>query len=53
MPDNKFIKVNSNYKLYDYGKSERLNRKLGHISLTNEKKETLISELLKLKEKII
>ena len=53
MPDNKFIKVNSNYKLYHYGKSERLNRKLGHISLTCKKKETLISELLKLKEKII
>ena len=53
MPDNKFIKENSKYRLYDYGKSERLNRKLGHICLTYEKKETLVSELLKLKEKII
>jgi len=52
MPDNKIIQNNSNTKLYDYGKSERLNRKLGHITLTCDNKETLISKLSGLREKI-
>jgi len=52
MPDNKIIQNTSNIKLYDYGKSERLNRKLGHITLTCDNKETLISTLSGLREKI-
>jgi phosphoribosylaminoimidazole carboxylase (NCAIR synthetase) len=51
MPDN--IDENSdNYKLYDYGKSERENRKLGHITLTSENKKDLLSKISKLKDKI-
>ena len=51
MPDN--IDENSdNYKLYDYGKSERKNRKLGHITLTSENKKDLLSRISKLKDKI-
>ena len=52
MPDNEVIQNNSNMKLYNYGKSERLNRKLGHITLTCDNKETLISTLSGLKDKI-
>ena len=51
MPDN--IDENSDeYKLYDYGKSERENRKLGHITLTSENKKDLLSKISKLKDKI-
>ena len=51
MPDN--IDENAdNYKLYDYGKSERENRKLGHITLTSENKKDLLSKISKLKDKI-
>ena len=51
MPDN--IDENGNdYKLYDYGKSERKNRKLGHITLTSENKKDLLSRISKLKDKI-
>jgi|TARA_Y100000996_G_scaffold303859_1_gene241138 5-(carboxyamino)imidazole ribonucleotide synthase len=52
MPDNKIIENNSNMKLYNYGKSERPNRKLGHITLTCDNKETLISTLSGLRDKI-
>ena len=51
MPDNKIIENNSNMK-YNYGKSERPNRKLGHITLTCDNKETLISTLSGLRDKI-
>ena len=51
MPDN--IDENGNgCKLYDYGKSERKNRKLGHITLTSENKKDLLSRISKLKDKI-
>ena len=48
----KIIENNSNMKLYNYGKSERPNRKLGHITLTCDNKETLISTLSGLRDKI-
>ena len=44
MPED--INENSNsYKLYDYGKSERLNRKLGHITVNNNNKKDLIENI--------
>ncbi|MBT3548848.1 MAG: 5-(carboxyamino)imidazole ribonucleotide synthase [Gammaproteobacteria bacterium] len=36
------------YKLYDYGKSERLNRKLGHITVTDNNKKELIKNVTKI-----
>ena len=43
MPKN--ISTNNNYKLYNYGKSERLNRKLGHITINNDDKKDLIKDV--------
>jgi phosphoribosylaminoimidazole carboxylase (NCAIR synthetase) len=37
--------TSGNYKLYDYGKSERLNRKLGHITVTDNDKKDLIENV--------
>ena len=51
MPDN-IDENGDDYKLYDYGKSERENRKLGHITLTSENKKDLLSRISKLKDKI-
>ena len=51
MPDN-IDENGDDYKLYDYGKSERENRKLGHITLTSENKKDLLSKISKLKDKI-
>ena len=44
MPKN-INKNNNTYKVYDYGKSERLNRKLGHITITNDDKKDLIENV--------
>ena len=44
MPEN-IIDTNGSYKLYDYGKSERLNRKLGHITVTDNDKKDLIKNV--------
>ena len=50
MPKN--ILVDNNYKLYDYGKSERLNRKLGHITINNNNKEDLMKDIKKISKSV-
>ena len=39
MPEN--ISTNNNYKLYDYGKSERLNRNLAYNDNNDDKKDLI------------
>jgi phosphoribosylaminoimidazole carboxylase (NCAIR synthetase) len=43
---------NNNYKLYDYGKSERLNRKLGHITVNNNDKKDLMKDVEKISKSV-
>ena len=50
MPEN--ILINNNYKLYDYGKSERLNRKLGHITVNNNDKKDLMKDVEKISKSV-
>ena len=50
MPEN--ILINNNYKLYDYGKSERLNRKLGHITVNNDDKKDLMKDVKKISKSV-
>ncbi len=52
MPRMNNLNDNDSYSFYDYGKSERLNRKLGHITLIDPNRDILISKLSRLKEKI-
>ena len=52
MPNMNTLNYNYDYILYDYGKSERNNRKLGHITLTDTNRDILISKLSRLKEEI-
>ena len=50
MPEN--MLTNNNYKLYDYGKSERLNRKLGHITVNNNDKKDLMKDVEKISKSV-
>ena len=50
MPEN--MLTNNNYKLYDYGKSERLNRKLGHITVNNDDKKDLMKDVKKISKSV-
>ena len=36
--------------IYDYGKSERLNRKLGHITILSKDKASLMNKIKKIKK---
>lgn len=49
---NKFNENDYNCKLYDYGKTERKNRKLGHVTLTADDKKDLHLKISRLKDKI-
>jgi 5-(carboxyamino)imidazole ribonucleotide synthase len=51
MPVN-MLTNNNNYKLYDYGKSERLNRKLGHITVNNNDKKDLMKDVEKISKSV-
>jgi 5-(carboxyamino)imidazole ribonucleotide synthase len=51
MPEN-MLTNNNNYKLYDYGKSERLNRKLGHITVNNNDKKDLMKDVEKISKSV-
>jgi 5-(carboxyamino)imidazole ribonucleotide synthase len=51
MPQN-MLTNNNNYKLYDYGKSERLNRKLGHITVNNNDKKDLMKDVEKISKSV-
>ncbi len=52
MPEN-IDEDNGGYKLYDYGKSERLNRKLGHITFINSDKKDLIKNVNRVSKSFI
>ena len=49
MPDKKLIEQSNNYQIYDYGKTERKNRKLGHITCIDNDRDVLEEKINTLK----
>ena len=45
MPYIEKLKENGVFDIYDYGKTERKNRKLGHITLTNNVRASLMKKI--------
>ncbi len=50
MPDLTSLDIHNEVKMYDYGKTERRNRKLGHITIIDKDKDKLLNRI-KLLEK--
>ena len=53
MPNEQKLINNSSYNLYDYGKSERENRKLGHITCVKDNRNDLIENINDIKSMLI
>ena len=53
MPSEQKLITNSSYNLYDYGKSERENRKLGHITCVKSNRDDLIKNINDIKSMLI
>ena len=53
MPSQHKLISNSSYNLYDYGKSERKNRKLGHITCVKDNRNDLIENINDIKSMLI
>ena len=45
MPDLKLLNLSSLEKIYDYGKTERDSRKLGHITLVDKNRKKLLTRV--------
>ena len=52
MPGKNKINLMKNIHLYDYGKKEKNNRKLGHITITEDKSCVESGKIDKLRERI-
>ena len=48
MPNKDIIEKNGPLQFYDYGKSERKNRKLGHLTITNPDRSALMDKVKKI-----
>ena len=45
MPDLTTLDIPNIYKIYDYGKTEKRNRKLGHITIIDKDKDILLNRI--------